>query len=88
MDNPPLAHKFVKNKDMWSCMNEEQKNIIGNSNFWLNEEDVKIAINDTFDELVMIIWNGEKDFYWSDIRKLFKDKFGDAFLKKAEVEDE
>ncbi len=39
-----LSDKFVKYKDMWSCMSDEQLDIIGNSNFWLNEYDVKEAI--------------------------------------------
>ena len=44
MNELTLDKKFVKYKDMWSCMSESQEEIVGNSNWWLNEDDVKKAI--------------------------------------------
>ena len=51
MDKLKLSDKFVKYKDMWSCMSDEQCDKVGGSNFWLNEDDVKLAINDTIKDL-------------------------------------
>ncbi len=56
-----LSDKFIKNKDMWNCMSDEQYNIIGESNFWLNEDDVKEFIKDLKDNVKNITDGIERD---------------------------
>ncbi len=78
MEKLTLDQKFVKYKDMWSCMSDEQCDKVGDSNWWLNEDDVKKAINDTLKEVCRHHPSTDEVF------DIFKQNFGDALLGQGD----